>query len=366
MNEKYSQLMVFLREIIAPCILFFMVCNFVIGSDMVVNFLDKYRANDFDNTLNLKTNIEQKILYMKNEQKHAFYGRETVIFIGTSSVEVGVDVELIEKIWKKNGIDLKPVNFGTPLMLAYNLPMIKSCLLQDNVKVIVYLYNCFSFTDYFHPQTSTIIWDTLEFIKCYSDRIYKLENINIFFDGVLGQMFFIIRYKDFIKHTMLRVIKGKLVALSSLPVYPNKENLQTLFRARKFEAPMEVSNVNYWMRLAFASSSDSKNTIGYRGLSVFLRYANRYRVPVYIIPIPEPDFSLYNVYCQGINIKKVDKYLNKIINKNAYEKVNLVDRNKIRFIEKDDRYFFDSAHFCNMGREVYSNWLAEELYNILR
>ncbi|MDR3476593.1 MAG: hypothetical protein P4M14_01000, partial [Gammaproteobacteria bacterium] len=143
--------------------------NWVIGS-LCLPFLFKYRP-EFHATF--EQGAERQLLSMDAIIKRSAPASLSV-FVGSSAALNAIDEDAIRGVWKEyRDLSLVPANFGTTGLLAYELLMLRDKLLSPKVKVVVYLYNSFSFSDNFYSTAYTMRWNTAEFVRMADRRILR-------------------------------------------------------------------------------------------------------------------------------------------------------------------------------------------------
>lgn len=351
LHKRFRHLKILVVEIMTPILFVIFVSNFVIGSPWLLEQLDRYRPGRPG--ISLTTHVEKQMLHIEADAR---LNRATpkVIFVGTSSVVNGIDVRLIEAIWRVTGFARTPVNYGLTGLMAYELPFLKTYMMTPQVEAIVFLYNTFCFSDIIHPQAASIRFNTIEFIR---NAVWRKASPDHFFKGLWSDMFFMVRYRGVLKELMFRLSKGRLVELDySYDIQPGQPARGK--RIRRVENPAD-----HWLRRAYVTSDTDRDTIGYKGFQRFLDLAKFARKNVVIVAMPVPDFARTNKYKVGVNRDRIDARVETIAQSRG---LPTVSRKRIRAIEREDALFWDRIHLHDSGRTLFSRWLARTLPDLIR
>ena len=347
-----GRLRILLAEVLLPALIVLVISNFIFRTPWLLDRMDRYRPGR--RGLSTTTHVERQMLHIEAEAR-LNRRKAKAVFIGTSSVVNGIDVESIEAVWRKTDFNFKPVNYGLTGLMAYELPFLKDQLITSEVEVIIFLYNTFCFSDVIHPQAASIRFDVYESIR---NPVWSKAKPQHFFKGFWGDMFFVIRYRGVVKELLYRLVKGRLVELPHgydfNPGQPRRGK-----RPRRVERPAR----GHWLRQAYVTSDTDHDTISYRGFRRFLDLAKSAGIKVVIAAMPVPDFARSNRYRIGVNHDRIDSRVEEIAR--AYG-APFISRSRIRAIEKEDSLFWDRIHLHDTGRTLYSVWLAETLPTLIR
>lgn len=354
---------IFISDILIPCLLMslvFISVNLLFYNKYLLMLLDRYRPEYRPRPLNV--HIQKQILHLQYLTMESEI-KNRVIFIGSSSVVNGIDVNIIKQILHKNNLDLYPINYGLTGLNAYELPLLKNYIITDKIKVIVYLYNTFSFSDNIYDQAVIDRYNTSEFINTVGLK-YILKNLDQFSISMQCEIFPAMRYNQLILDYIRRFFTRQLKPYPNYDYdYPPNRPPPPIRRLHVKDIPI-LKGVD-WLRDAYITSSTDKDTIGYRGLRRFIDMANAQGIKVIVAPIPEPDFADFDQYKYGININRIDEHVRNIV-KADDSKIFYLDRDNIRYIESQDRYFSDGVHMFDTGREEYSKYIANRLIDIIK
>ena len=345
------RLVILVVEVLLPLFFVYTISNFILGSPWLLDRMDRYRPGR--GGITTTTHVEKQMLHIEADAR-LNQAMPKVVFVGTSSVVNGIDVELIETVWLETGFDRKPVNYGLTGLMAYELPFLKDQLITTEVEAIVFIYNTFCFSDIIHPQAASTRFDTYEFIhgsvwhKCGPDQFFK---------GLWGDVLFVVRYRGVIKELLRRLVNGRLVELPhGYDFNPGQSGRGQ--RPRRVEKPAK-----HWLREAYVTSDTDQDTISYRGFRRFIDLAESVGITVVIAAMPVPDFARTNRYRVGVNHDRLDSRVEEITSARG---LPFLGRTHVRSIEQHDSLFWDRIHLHDAGRALYSMWLAKTLPSLLR
>lgn len=339
---------VFLTHIIVPVILFVLISNYVIGSNFLLEVVNNYLPPY--GTTSVRAHVEKQLLHVEAETMLARkQDTPTIIFVGSSSVVNGIDVDLFKKEFKQ-GDAFAVKNFGMTGLMAYELPLLKEYFLAQNVNTVVYLYNTFSFSSVTHPNAIETRWNTLEVLRELG--YYKDITIDKFLEGSFGEAFFVVRFRHVLQKNFWNTINNSHVKFDYPYDYsPDSKPMAPV--PRVLLQPMPESN---FLRAGYLGSDTDANNLGYQSFSDFLAEAKKRNIRVIVAPAPEPEFSLWGEYRQGINVARIDNHVRRICESYG---VPFIER--FSDIEKRDEYFMDIVHLHKTGRELLSMRLAKFL-----
>jgi hypothetical protein len=284
-------------------------------------------------------------------------GGSKCLFVGSSSVVNGVDSSILSNIWQRRGVGLVPVNCGVTSFLASELPFFRRYTTRPDIAGVVYMYNTFSFAEGLHPEGTRIAWDTLELLH-YATPAEVVANLTTVIGGSLADVFYTVRFRDLIRHTFDRWLAGKLTPPHNDFDYPLNEPVVEK-RRLKAEPLLDASD---WLRMIYLTSDTDEATLGYRGLGRFLEVMARYRIPVVVMPAPEPAFASQTIYRRGIQVARIDAHVRHICEQHG---VICLPRSEVAPLEREDRWFRDHVHLHRIGRNRFSRWLADRIPALL-
>jgi hypothetical protein len=348
---RAARLAILTAEILLPLISVYIISNFILGSPWLLELMDRYRPGL--GGITTTTHVEKQMLHIEADAR--LNGAvPKVVFLGTSSVVNGIDVGVIEAVWRKMGFPKRPVNYGLTGLMAYELPFLKEQIIRPENEAIVFLYNTFCFSDIIHPQAASTRFDSYEF---FHGSVWRKATFDQFFKGLFGEMLFIIKYRGVIKTLSHRLIRGQLKEMTHwydfAPGQPQQGN-----RPRRKEKP-----ARHWLRDAYVTSDTHQDTIGYRGFRRWLDLTESAGIRVIIAAIPVPDFAQNNQYRVDVNHERIDARIEEIAQDRG---IPFLGRKQVRFIETDDTLFWDRIHLHDVGRTFYSEWLAKRVLPLLR
>ena len=350
MKTQKSRISVLILELALPIVVFFIFSNYIIGSSFILDWMDRYRPAL--GNITTMTHVESQYLHAEADSKlNRIEGK--VVFMGSSSVVNGIDKNIIQLVWREIGYQGVPVNYGQTGFMAYEMPFMKNMALTPDVKATVFLYNTFCFSDIVHPQAASVRFNAYEFLV---GRIWRRADREQLFKGLMGQLLFVVRYLGVVKTLVSRAVWGR-----------NKKRAYDYDQAPGLPRPGKRKRIiekpaHHWLRAAYWTSAQSFDTISYNGFIRFLRLARRKNIKVMVAPIPVPDFAATNRYRVGLNHGKIDARVEAITSQFNYL---FLDRTLIRHIEVDDTLFYDRIHLHDLGREIYSDWLARRLPGLI-
>ena len=178
-------------------------------------------------------------------------------------------------------------------------------------------------------------------------------------NGVAGELFPIFKYNVLLKHFIKCFMSGNIKPLEYKYDYLPDNSSPPVQRARVLEKPLGPENSR---RNAYLSSDTDDNTTGYRNFARFLDLAREQNIKVVVAPIPEPEFANFGKFRQGINIKRIDDHVQRIV---LQKNMSFIPRAEVAHIEKTDAYFLDESHMSEGGRKEYSKWIAHKIVNLL-
>jgi hypothetical protein len=325
-----------------------------IGSAPVMRLIDRYRP--MYGTIDTRTFVERQMLHVETLARTDLGPK--VAIVGSSSVVNGVDVALIEELWKESGLAVRPLNYGMTSLLASELPFFRRELLPEDVRAVVVLYNTFAFSDVMNPDAHRTRWSTIEFLRiARGERLTLLLERGI--EGLLGELFFSVRYRHLIKNTIGRRLRGTLSEPAHDYDYPIDEPRPEP-KARVLEPALDPGE---WLRQIYVTSDTDEETIGYRGLARFLEQARAAKKAVIVMPIPEPELASFTKYRRDIDVARIDRHAERIAKEGG---AVFIPRSEIADIERDDTNFRDHVHLHPFGRALYSRWLAARLAPLLQ
>ena len=301
----------------------------------------KYPGPDY-NTLIEKQ--QQGLEYMTRIEHPKF------IFVGSSSVINGVDVKQMQKNFQD---DTLVMNYAVTALTACEIPMMKKYFLDNKVKTMVYLYNTFSFPDEPYENASQVRWDTFEFFKIATPSQWWKYRIAIA-QGVLGEIFSTVRYRNLIRDFISRALQGKLHSPADDYDY-GEDDKPVKHQSRIAVDPLPISDRS---RRIYVESDTENENLGYRSLRRALQLAKDKGIRVLVMPVPEPEFASYSKYRQGINIRTIDDHVAKIC---AEEHFDFLPRSEVSDIEAVDQNFRDHVHLHWKARKIYTNFLERKL-----
>ena len=335
-------------KITGSLILGLIASHFVAGTPEAVEALDAERPLRIQ--LSQKANIEGQVIHVDALAERSDSSGK-VVFAGSSSVMNGIDVAAIAAMWKAKGIISNPVNYGLTSFTAAELPFLKNELLASDVRLVVFAYNTFSFPNRYHPQATSVRWNTSEFLREAPAELMLKPSFSIALP-LVGEAVAAVRFQNFIAETTLLRLRGHLRHRDSPYDYPENEPIRPVAQKRE-QVPTKIDRDDFLQAIYFESDTDGE-TLGYNGLVRFLQLAKAAHVHVLLMHIPEPDFS----YRYGVNVGRIDAHVGRIA---AEFGVAVLPR--LRSVEANDSLFRDDVHLHSLGRQRFSAWLAQALVN---
>ena len=356
-NTIKDRLLTFSRYFIVFLVFFWILSEVIIGSNWMFNTLDPLRPTFIG--IDMPIHVEKQIfhiekLFRENDD------RSRIIFVGSSSVVNGVDVKRIDKIFSGESLDYRLLNYGAVGLYAYELPLLKKFLLDQRNVWIVYLYNTFSFGNTFHPTAIRVRWNTLEGYRLLQNKSIGMEEISQLSAGLLSETFTLIRYSNFYKECFRRFLSSRLKPIPYEWDYRPETPVPVIEQTMTPKAPLPSDD---FMRRLYLDSFHKNDTIGYTGLHQLLKLANKAGIKVIVAPIPEPNVAVMHSWKIGIDERVIDEKVRKISEANN---ALFISRDEIENIEEESFNFRDHVHFNWVGRNKYSDWLAERLLKVIR
>jgi hypothetical protein len=126
-----ARLAILTAEILLPLISVYIIRNFIIGSPWLLELMDRYRPGL--GGITTTTHFQKQMLHI---EANARLNRAApkLVFVGTSSIVNGLNVEVIETAWRRIGFPGKPVNYSLTGLMAYELPFLKKQLFTPGVE----------------------------------------------------------------------------------------------------------------------------------------------------------------------------------------------------------------------------------------
>ena len=318
--------------------------HLVAGTSAAIRFLDRNRPAQ--SQLSSSAFIESQALHIEALADVRDIGGK-VVFAGSSSVVNGVDVSLIKAKWTKRGLPVTAANYGMTSFTAAELPFLKRELLAPDVKLVVFAYNTFSFPDRFHPQAVDVRWNTREFMRAAPLRLILSPAFSISLP-IAGETVAAVRFNHLLAETVKLWARGQARIAPTPYDYPDSEPFRPVSEKR-LALPRRIDR-NDFLEAIYVESDTDAPTLGYRGLERFLELARAAHIPIILMHVPEPDFG----YRYGANADRIDAHVVRIASRFG---VRIWPR--LRSIESNDSLFRDNIHLHPLGRERYSEWLAE-------
>lgn len=316
--------------------------RFIFGSEPLLALMYKYRPGFDAYTKNSFVQKQMLGLELLTKQK----GCQQLLLVGSSSVVNGVDTDEVQKGLVDLNLQYCAHNVGLTGFLASELPHLQKYLLNDQTEVVVYLYNTFSFADSYHPDGVKSRWHSLEYL--FGSSISNLWRFRTdFVYGLVSELFYSVKYRDLIRELFIRWFKNDISTASTNYDYPVDEP-EPQIRPRMLEAALPNEQ---WDRKIYLESDTDNPTLGYAGLRRFLEIASKRGVRVIVAPMPEPEFSLYGKYRQGILPSRIDSHVQRICTEYS---VPFISRAEFAEIESNDRLFRDEVHLHAIGRQIFS------------
>jgi hypothetical protein len=339
--------------LLGPYLIVF-VLNIVVAfiPDSLLFYLDSVRPQYGFSSLNVHTQKQMLHLHAQHRQKNI---KNRVIFLGSSSVVNGLDMKIFQRNFVEQGTPFYPLNYGLTSFRAMELPFLKEYFLSDEIDIIVYLYNTFSFGNTLDLTRVHIRWDGAEYKLIAGEQadnylIFKLKSKSIFPVGSYGDLAI-----DYVKRFLLGQLKPPKYDYD----YPDLKKRDFTKISRVKIKPLSRNN---WLRESYLESSTKESTLGYRGLQRFLQLAKLKKKVVIIAPVPEPEFADYGLLRQDIDVDMIDLHVQRIAKNNE---AIFFPRHQFEIIENDDSLFKDDVHMNNFGRQEYSEKLSGLLSNYM-
>jgi hypothetical protein len=350
-----SRMRTLIFQIALPAVLV-LALSALMDTNPVIAWIAKYRPTAVQSSLEL--NVARQVLATDARLREADHN-SLVAIIGSSAVVNGVDTDLINAVWRDRGLAFTAVNLGQTGLVAYELALLKRFTLAPKVKVVVFLYNSFSFADQLLATVVGVRWSTDEMLRLRPMDPWSPDNWRRYTTGIVNEAFAVIRYGGVLKSIATRGAQGKLAPIPYFQDFPPEPNLDPL-RDRVAQPPAPADD---WLRSAYVDSEWRDDTVGYRGFARFLELAHRLGVRVIVAPVPEPVFSRLNKWRIGTDPDIVDQ---RVADLSVAGGATIWSRDRTSFLEANDTLFRDQTHFNRFGRERYSldlaDWLAKALH----
>ncbi|MDH4046061.1 MAG: hypothetical protein OEW06_16560 [Gemmatimonadota bacterium] len=347
----------FLYYLLLPLALAGLGSSLALRSAPIVRFVDRHRP-EFRN-ISALLNAERQLFHT---YAHRFRTDTVPLvgLVGSSSVVDGIDPLVMDSVWAAAGLPSRAVNLGMTSLTAYELPLIAHELLSGEFTTIVYLYNTFSFGDSVLWEMVTTRWSTTEFWRANDVNEFTLPDFVDFGDAVLAELVPLARYKNLMHNVAWRGITHDLAPLRYPYDYPDTQMVDGPLRRRESEP---VAPATMWGRAVFLGSQRDTTTRGFRALRRFVALAERAGVKVIIVPVPEPDFSVFGRYKRGIRESRIDSLVADVADAAG---VQWIPRAAFADLEAQDDNFRDRVHMNGPGRRSFSARLAARLDSTLR
>lgn len=277
-----------------------------------------------------------------------------VVLVGSSAVIAGLDEQRINQIWRAQNEPYEALKAGMTGFAAYELPMLKTLLLDRSVDAVVVFLNHYSLGDSVWDNSAHLRWSSTEYLQLDA-AMTTIGHINRLATGICGELSAWYRFADLIRFVTLAALANELRPLQyDYDIAPGRP-------ARESERPRHlqpVADPNHLLRARLLSASSQRETIGNRGLRRFISAARAHGIQVILAPLPEPDFALWQPYRQGIDHAAIERRVAKLA---ASSGVALIAREGLREIEARDQLWNDHIHLHDSGREQFSKHIAAVL-----
>lgn len=349
-SDRRDAARVFAAYLLAPAAAFTLWSNFVIGSAPLLRWLDRYRPPP--TRAQIRIDHEAQVLHLE-ARRRAPVAPPVVAIAGSSAVLGGVDTVLLGDTWARHGSAIAAANYGLTAFSAHDLPLIKRDLLAPGVRMVVYLYNTFAFSNRYHTDAIGVRFDAVEFVRLFGWRAAFTDD---FARGTFAQTLFVVRYRNLLRDVARRGVARDLEPDVETPRYAVLPPVAAPWR-RNCGSPAQDPDTAF-ARARYVQSDTDSSTAGYRGLERFLALARARGIPVVIAPMPEPDFAFCLAFKRGTDERRVDAHVERIA---AAAGVPFLPRGMIADLEHNDPVFSDYIHLDADGRERYSRFLATAL-----
>ncbi|MDR3476594.1 MAG: hypothetical protein P4M14_01005, partial [Gammaproteobacteria bacterium] len=229
---------------------------------------------------------------------------------------------------------------------------------SPKVKVVVYLYNSFSFSDNFYSTAYTMRWNTAEFVRMADRRILRSTPNSAIAEAIMRELFFVYRYKTFLSYFLTEAWSNGLVE----HIYPTDAYGPGPTPPIRKREKAKLADPNYELTRWYLDSDSGKMTLGYASLIRFAKLAKERSIRLIVMPVPEPEFSNLGEYKQYISTARIDAKVAEICKQNG---IDYVPRKESQDFEANDTYFGDNFHMHILGRIKYSEWIAGRVASIL-
>lgn len=338
-----------------PLVLALMLGEVLLDNDRVMRIVAAYRPLAHEVTL--PTNVVRQMQAVDARLREpASNTAPRVAFIGSSSVVNGIDVDVIESIWRAEGMKTEVVNAGMTGLVAYELPLLKHLFGHESLSCAVYLYNRFSFGDRFLGTVIGARWNTVEMARI--GGLARLAQPHHVSTGFTSERFHVVRYGLIYRTVFARAALGVARPVPyPYDFYPGSD----VYLSYTGD-PVQASDTD-WLRRAYVVSAQAGDSLGYRGLDRFLDIAAERGIGVLVAPVPEPDLTRDNRYRRGLSFAQMDTRVAQITEGRVLSDESLT-RAAIAPLEANARLFRDPTHLNREGRSLYSVRLAEHLLRL--
>jgi hypothetical protein len=314
----------------------------------LADFLDRNRAAYV--LIPLRAHVQKQLFHIRRVE-HRIRKIDKAVITGSSAVINGVDGRLLSQLEVARG-HLPVMNYGMTGLLGYELLMLKDDLAGTRTRKVVFGYNTFSFANRVHPDAVSYRWNTRDALALVHFDGTIADKVKTVASGLIGQLFDIALYHDFYREMALSWLKGTLRPMTyEFDYEPGIEPPPRMW-PRSLATPAPMSN---WYRAAYFDSEVRQDNMSYAALERFAELCRDRQVELILLAMPEPDFSPFGKWKQGVDPGAADRNVAAIA---AEHHLVLIDRSHFTDLERDDLLWRDDIHLNERGRGIFTERLA--------
>ena len=332
------------------------IVSFLVMSNPFIQIIDKYWGEREGGGNNIHEKLALHIAALGKRPEHL----PRIAIVGASPLMTGLSSSMVNRVFQDNGINAVVHNNGIPHFSAYELPIFGRDFLTPGTKAVVFLYNSFSFGDEIIPEMNYFRWNTFEMLHLQNPSwlSHKTWTDN-WFGRFVHEHLAIVRYHEFFRYLLVLSMTSTLVELS------NEDEIPDIIGGPHpvtFE-PFPVGYPFYvYQRRRVAAGGHMVDTLGYRGLIRFCEMAKNAGVRLFLVPMPEAEFSRY----MGAQAFRDNDFLDLRVRQIGEGcGATVIPRSYSVDVSANEKYWGDYIHGNKLGRDVFSVLLGHELVKYL-